>query len=131
MSMICRFLALALVAVSFAGTASAHTLDSGLPDARVQASGSLETDIGHTASSAPLAQAELHADHDCNGYGHPGNSCCPGIHGHCCASSPALLDRDAGLVLTPPARRAWASFDAALPSGQRIHPPHRPPRISA
>jgi hypothetical protein len=125
-----RLLALAFVAFSFAGTASAHAVVAGLPDvgieAQASAAGSTHGDIIGIA-----AQAELTADHDCDGSSHPGIPCCPGAHVHCCAASPALLDRETGLNLAPPARRAWGSFEAALPAGQRTYPLLRPPRISA
>jgi hypothetical protein len=126
-----RALALAFVAVLFAGTAQAHSVAPDPSNVRAHGATKAGGDVEPRAGITTVSQAELHAGHDCDGSGHPGNSCCPGVHGHCCGFSPALLQRDAGLVLTPDARQAWGSFEAALSSGQRIYPPHRPPRISA
>ena len=127
-----RLLALAFVALSFAGTASAHAVVAGMPEVGIGAQTSAGARSTQDAIAFVATQAELVAYHGCDGSSHPGTPCCPGAHVHCCAASPALLNREMlGLDLTPPARRAWGSFEAALPSGQRTYPPLRPPRISA
>jgi hypothetical protein len=131
LTMVYRLLALALIAVSFAGTASAHSVASGEPFVVVHGSELAEADVAHATSGPVLIQAELSSGSGCDGSGHHGNNCCPGAHAHCCAGSSAHTGRDTGLDLPPPARRAWGSFESALPSGERIYPPHRPPRISA
>jgi hypothetical protein len=132
LTLVYRLLALAFVAVSFAGTASAHAVVAGLPDVGIEPRASAGPGTTQGAIAFVATQAELVAYHGCDGSSHPGTPCCPGTHVHCCAASPALLSRDMlGLNLMPPARRAWGSFEAALPAGQRTYPPLRPPRISA
>lgn len=131
LTLVYRFLALAFVALSFGGTASAHAVVAGMPEVGIEAHTSAGARSTQDAIAFVATQAELVAYHGCDGSSHPGTPCCPGAHVHCCAASPALLGRETGLNLMPPARRAWGSFEAALPSGQRTYPPLRPPRISA
>jgi hypothetical protein len=130
LTMVYRTLALAFVAVLFAGTAQAHSVAPDPSNVRAHGAATAGGDGEPSAGIMTVSQAEIRADHDCGGGSHPGNSCCPGVHAHCCVASAAILNRDTAFQPTP-SRRAWGSFEAALRFGQQSYPPRRPPRIAA